>query len=456
MKKYFLLTQAIALLFLVSCNRPEAKTPATGLDQNGNVMHPKFIENAIVYEVNVRQFSQAGTFAGVEEALPRLKELGIDILWLMPVHPIGEVNRKGSLGSYYSVKDYYGINPEFGNMDDFKRLVNKTHEAGMKLIIDWVPNHSAWDNPLSTEHPEWYLKNEDQTFKSPFDWTDVIQFDYTQRGLRDYMIQVMSWWVKETDIDGFRCDVAHMVPVDFWNELRPALFSIKEVFLLAEADQPFLHEKAFDATYDWKFHHIMNEMAKGTMNALNAEKHFMYVDSVYPPNSILLQFTSNHDENSWNGTEFERYGDAYRMYAVMSFTVPGMPLIYNGQESCLKKRLLFFEKDPIDWTECDMYPFYQKLIKLRKSNIALWSGPANGGLERIQTNQGDKVFAFRRVKDYNRVICVFNLTGETLNCKLDVDDGLLLHEYFMSQKFEDIAKEIFILEPFDFMVFVQE
>ncbi|MCB8995614.1 MAG: alpha-amylase, partial [Bacteroidales bacterium] len=351
---------SIIMISVVSCTSVST--------ENKGVVHPKWLDDASLYEVNIRQFTPEGTFNAFSEHLQRIKDLGIDIIWIMPVNPIGEQGRKGSLGSYYSVKDYYAVNPEFGSMDDFKAMVKKAHAIGLKVIIDWVPNHSSLDNKLAVEHPEYYLKDSLGNFKSPFDWTDVIQFDYDQPGLRQYMIDALKFWLKETDIDGFRFDVAHMIPVSFWNTVRPALNEVKEVFMLAESDQPVLNKEAFDATYDWRLHHIMNEVAQGKMNAIDIENHFAYVDSVYPPNSILMEFTSNHDENSWNGTEYERLGDAVKTFAVFTYTIPGMPLIYNGQEACLNKRLLFFEKDTINWIDCDMKDFYTKLNALKAEN----------------------------------------------------------------------------------------
>lgn len=214
-----------------------------------NVITPEWVKNAVIYEVNVRQYTPEGTFNAFTEHLPRLKTLGVDILWFMPVNPIGVKNRKGPLGSYYSVKDYTAVNPEFGTMEDFRRLVEQVHEQGMYAIIDWVPNHTAWDHRWTKEHPDWYKQDEKGEFVSPFDWTDVIQLDYDNEEMRQEMIEEMIFWIRESDIDGYRCDVAHMVPVDFWDEARKELDKVKPVFMLAESDQYFLHKNAFDMTY---------------------------------------------------------------------------------------------------------------------------------------------------------------------------------------------------------------
>lgn len=421
-----------------------------------SVIHPEWVKDAVIYELNVRQYSTEGTFRAVEEDLERLKDLGIDVLWIMPVHPIGEVNRKGELGSYYSVKDYYDVNPEFGTLEDFKSLVKAIHEQGMKIIIDWVPNHTAWDNPLAVEHPEFYDRTDSGEFKSPFDWTDVIQLDYDQQGLRDYMTEVLQYWVREIDIDGFRFDVAHMIPVDFFDSVRTQLLDIKEVFLLAEADQPFLHRNAMNMSYDWRLHHIMNEVAAGNKNALAIKEHFAYVDSVYPENAILMEFTSNHDENSWNGTVYERLGDAVECFTAFSFIIPGMPLIYNGQEACMDKRLKFFERDPIEWKECELNNFYKSLINLKTSNKALWSGDEQGSFGIIDSPMDENILVIKRENQDNKVIAIFNLSQNEVNLDLaGIDSDKNLMDYFDKDEAGFPAKGILELKAWDYKVYVK-
>jgi glycosidase len=383
-----------------------------------NVVHPDWVRNASIYEVNIRQYTVEGTFNAFAEHLPRLKELGVDILWFMPIHPIGEKNRKGSLGSYYSVRDYTAVNPEFGSLEDFRKLVDLVHAQGMYAIIDWVPNHTAWDHVWTFEHPEYYVKDEDGGFVSPFDWTDVIQLDYDNQEMRKDMIASMKYWLTDTGIDGFRCDVAHMVPVDFWDQVRPALEAIKPVFLLAESDQYFLQENAFDATYGWPFHHLMNDIASGRKTANAISYHFSKIDSLFPEGAIIMQFTSNHDENSWNGTVRERLDGGVKTFAVLAATVPGMPLIYSGQEAGLDKRLQFFEKDPIDWKEHEMFSFYRTLLSLKKRNTALWNGSSGGSLTRITSTDNKSVYAFLREKGNDRVLVILNLTGQPVTVRL--------------------------------------
>ena len=418
------------------------------------VKHVDWSKNAVIYEVNIRQFSKEGTFKSFEKDLPRLKKLGIDIFWIMPVTPIGVKNRKEPLGSYYSVKDYKGINPDFGTMDDFKHMVNSIHNSGMKVIIDWVPNHTSWDNDLVNTHPEYYMKDSIGKFVSAFDWTDVIRLEYKNPELRNYMINTMKWWITETDIDGFRCDVAHMVPNDFWDQLRPEIDAVKPVFMLAESDIPGHHLKGFDMSYDWKFFHIINDIAKGTKNANAIMKHFSWVDSVYPGNSYLMEFTTNHDENSWNGTEYERLGHGAKTFAVLAATLHGMPLIYNGQESGFNRRLKFFEKDSIDWENYSLTSFYQALISLKKRNKSLWNGEEGGKIQRISTNRDSSVFAFVREKNSQKVFVVCNVSDKPREIKIDnsLISGKYLDIYTNEKKLIDQKLKL-TLKPWQFFIF---
>ena len=334
----------LIMVLMVACNTNQTKNQ--NQNEKSESMQTDWTKNANIYEVNIRQYTEEGTIKAFQKHLPRLKEMGVDILWLMPVFPVGELNRKGSLGSYYAVKDYKDINAEFGNINDFKELVKEAHSLGMYVILDWVANHSAWDNPWATEHPEWYQRDDSGNFVSPFDWTDVIAFDYNNADMRNAMTDALKFWITETDIDGYRCDVAGMVPTDFWDNARDHMEAIKPVFMLAEdEDNPDLLRKAFDMNYGWKLHHIMNDIAKGKKNANDIWDYMAWNDSVYPTNAYRMYFTSNHDENSWNGTVKERMGDAGEAMAILSYTVPGMGLVYSGQEAGLDKRLRFFEKD---------------------------------------------------------------------------------------------------------------
>ncbi|MEJ2506641.1 MAG: alpha-amylase family glycosyl hydrolase, partial [Ignavibacteriaceae bacterium] len=294
---------------------------------------PEWSYNKTIYEVNIRQYSKEGDFNGFEKHLPELKDLGVGILWFMPINPIGIKNRKGTLGSYYSVKDYKAVNPEFGTIAEFKLLVKHIHRMGMYVIIDWVANHTAWDNHWITEHPDFYTTDSTGNIISPNpDWTDVADLNYNNPALRDSMIEALKFWVQECDIDGYRCDVAGMIPIDFWVDARTELEKIKPVFMLAEWETPEM-SKAFDMTYDWKTYDTMNEVVKGTKNATDLYNCIKNNEENYPPNAFRMEFTTNHDKNSWDGTVFERLGDAAEEFAVYTFMIPGMPLIYTGQEA---------------------------------------------------------------------------------------------------------------------------
>ncbi len=390
--------------------------------QNTTVKHPEWSKNASIYEVNIRQYTPEGTFKAFQKHLPEIKKMGIDILWLMPINPIGKLNRKGSLGSYYSISDYNTINPEFGNLNDFKNLVNAAHKIGMKVIIDWVADHTSWDNVWTKSHPDFYLKDKNGNFKSPVeDWTDVIGLNYKNPKLWVAMENAMEYWVKECNIDGFRCDVAGMVEMPFWNFVREELKKIRPVFMLAEAEGPKFHEHAFDMTYAWELHDIMKKIYAGKMTVNNLDKYYQKENSQYNPDAYRMVFTSNHDENTWNGTVFERFGDAAETFAVFCGVVKGMPLVYSGQEAGMNKRLRFFDKDTINWKQSDFREIYTKLIHLKLENKALWNGIAGGEMNRLNTNDDTNIFAFEREKDGNKIVAVFNLSNKDKEAKINSD-----------------------------------
>jgi len=400
---------------------------------------PEWSYNANIYEVNLRQFTPGGTIKEFEEQLPRLKEMGIDILWFMPIHPIGEKNRKGTFGSYYSVKDYYEIDPLYGSKEDFRRLVEKIHSNGMYIILDWVANHTAWDNKLIETNPEYYTKDSIGNFIAPVkDWHDVADLNYENPGLRKYMTEAMKYWIKEFNIDGYRCDVAAMVPTPFWDSLRYELDQIKDVFMLAEAWEPELHNKAFDMTYSWEIHHIMNKIAQGEMNANDLFDRIDKERKMYSPNDFRMNFITNHDENSWNGTEFERMGDAVKTFASLSFVLEGMPLIYSGQEIGLDKRLSFFEKDTIQWRKNDFTSFYKNLLELKKSNKALRNGDKGGKIRKISSQVDSSLFAFTRESEDDKILAIFNLDKN--NIRANISSGIIAGNY--SELFTDEALSI--------------
>ncbi len=367
--------------------------------------------NLTIYEVNLRQFTSSGSFREFKEHLPRLKDLGVGILWFMPLQPIGIKERKGTLGSYYSIRDYLAIDPLYGTMDEFRELVDKIHSMGMYVILDWVANHTSWDNELTVSHPDYYTHNDKGEVHPPFpEWADVIKLDYSNPKLRAYMADCMKYWLKYTGIDGFRCDMANLVPTDFWQYARKELDKVKPVFMLAEAEQRELLNGAFDVIYNWNIFHTMNDIARGRKSVWDLSSMIEREIYQFPAHAYQMLFISNHDENSWNGSEIERLGWALETFGVLYFTLTGIPLIYSGQEAGFYKRLSFFEKDEIEWKEDKMFPFYAKLIALKKSNEALWNGPYGGELILLDTKNGGNVISYIRQKGDQRVLVILNLT----------------------------------------------
>jgi len=447
-RKLIQVTAVVALFLLSSCAGPVAQQKET---------HAAWTKTSSIYEVNIRQYTPEGTFAAFEKHLPRLQKMGVDILWLMPINPIGEKNRKGTLGSYYAVQDYQKVNPEFGTIDDLKHLVNQAHELGMHVIVDWVANHTAWDNWLIQDHPNWYTHDSLGNIIAPVaDWTDVADLNYDNDSLRNYMIESMEYWVKEANIDGYRCDVAGMVPTEFWIDVRHKLDSIKPVFMLAEWESKEIHQ-AFDMTYGWEFHHIMNQIAQGKQKVSSLDSYFAKIDTTYDRDDYIMNFTSNHDENSWNGSEYERMGDAAQVMAVLAATVPGMPLIYTGQEDKLTKRLLFFDKDTVNWGTFPLADFYSKLLHLKIENSALWNGKAGGILQRVQTDNDSVVYAFDRNNNVDKVFVILNLSGQNRSIKLN---GKGLNGSYLSL-FNQTATTLsdtstFELEPWGYKVYARQ
>ena len=403
----------------------------TAFAANAEPKHPAWTRSANLYEVNLRQYSKEGTLKAFAATLPRLKAMGVDIVWLMPIHPIGQKNHKGTLGSYYAVQDYTAVNPDYGTMDDLKALVKQAHGLGMHVILDWVGNHTAWDNPWVEQHPDWFKKNDkgeiySVTFKNEAgnmeEWSDVVGLDYNNKDLWKGMIDAMSFWVKEAGIDGFRCDAAGLVPTAFWDEARAKLDKIKPVFMLAEWNDPALHDKAFDASYDWPLNEIMKKIARGEAGAADLRAYVANPPKIFPRDAYRMEFTNNHDINSWQGADKDLYGPAYGAMTVLSYTLPGIPLIYNGQESRLDKKLEFFEKDPIDWKNYELEGFYAGLNALKKENQALWNGTSGGAVQMLDVGN-EQLFAFKRQSGANAVRVIINTTNQMQKYKLAGDDG---------------------------------
>jgi len=387
--------------------------PYAPRDMSG-VRHPEWTRDAVIYQINTRQFTPEGTFRAAEQQLPRLKSMGVDILWLMPIHPIGVKNRKGTLGSPYSVRDFRAVNPEFGTLADFQSFVRAAHGQGMKVIIDWVANHSAWDNPLVAQHPDWYERDWKGSFRPTpwWDWSDIIDFDYRREDLRQYMAQSMLYWIRTADIDGFRADVAAYVPLDFWEQVRADAEKIKPVFMLGEAQMRDLHHRAFDATYGWDWYKAVENIAKGRADATALFGYFSENESAWPTGAMRMVYTENHDENAWHGTAREVFGPALTNTIVLSFAGEGIPLIYNGQEAGNDKRLEFFEKDPIVWRDSPNRQLYTRLAALKTRNPALWNAPWGGRMVGVVNDRPQKIFSFVRRRGEDRVFAVFNFSGQ--------------------------------------------
>lgn len=436
----------------------EPNTTETNNDDNQNqpsVSFPEKIAAGTIYEVNIRQHTPEGTINAFAADLPRLKEMGIQMLWIMPVQPIGVKNRKEPLGSYYSIKDYREVNPEFGSLEDFKSLVNQAHELDMYVILDWVPNHTAWDHPWITEHTDYYARNEAGEIIYEADWTDIALLDHTNPETRAAMIADMKYWVTETDIDGFRCDHAgHEIPLYFWEEATAAIDPVKDLFWLAEWDGARMHLE-FDATYAWELLHLTEAVAKGEHNADDLDEWIRKDLQEYGQRPIRLTMITNHDENSWAGTINERYGDSQRAFAAFIFTAYGIPMLYSGQEAGLNTRLKFFEKDNIDWSDPNqLQPFYTKLVQFRLKNQAVWGGLYGGMPMRI--NENPNVYAFKREKNGNKVIGIMNFSPETQQLNLtDASVAGTYTDYFTGKEYQVEAGGSLELGPWEYLLFAK-
>lgn len=467
MKKYLCLIWIIVFAVLVvDCSKDENPAEPGNNDTIHEVdtplyqQHEEWSYNLGIYEVNIRQYTQEGTFEAFEAHLPRLKEMGVGILWLMPIHPIGEVNRLGSLGSYYSVKDYLDVNPEFGTMQQFKDLVDEIHNQGMFVIIDWVANHTSWDNNLTFDNPDFYNTDADGNFQPPpgTGWTDVIDLDYDNEELRQYMIDAMIFWIEEIKIDGFRCDAVTYVPSDFWSQAITTLKDINPgILMLAEAERPADFSLGFDMDYVWKLQGfdsgLMRQIYEGTKNANDLGSYLRNELSTYPANAYRMYFTSNHDENSWHGTVFEQLGKSAEVFAVLTHTLNGMPQIYSGQEAGLNHRLAFFDKDLINWTSHPFEEVYTTLLHLKKENKALWNGEAGGRPQRLSTSADDKIFAYLRENDGDKVFCVMNLSDENTTFSLEGDT--FIGDYtiaFTNENTSMSANQELTLDAWDYVV----
>lgn len=416
--------------------------------------HPDWIMQGNIYEVNLRQYTPEGTFKAFEKHLGRLKEMGVQTLWFMPLSPIGKVDRKGAMGSYYAVSDYTAINPEFGTIDDWKALVKHAHEMGFKLIIDWVPNHTSADHVWLTTHPDFFVKDSSGKAAIPFDWTDTRQLDYKNNEMQDSMTAAMKYWLTETGIDGFRCDVAWNVPGSYWTKCMTELKKInKDIFMLAEGDKPYLHPSGFDATYPWEMFHMMVKVAKGERPAFALDSIKNRFDTLYPKNGLLLYFTSNHDENSWNKADYATMpGAIHAPFAVFTQTMyHSIPLIYSGQEEPYLDSLSFFYKDTIPFKNYSRAKFYKTLLELRKNNPAL---AANASFKKVNVGDDKALYAYTREGGGKKVFVILNLSSKEQTIKV-TDASLYGEPYnvFMGTK-EPLNDTDWKIEPWGYVVYV--
>ncbi|MBO9620151.1 MAG: alpha-glucosidase C-terminal domain-containing protein [Niabella sp.] len=466
---YLLLVSIVMGMVLgtLSCKlmpRKDSKEKQTVMT-TGSKRTPEWAHSTNIYEVNVRQYTPEGTFNAFAAALPRLKEMGVQTLWFMPVTPIAKEKSKGTLGSYYACSDYTAINPEFGTLADFQHLVQQAHAMGFKVIIDWVANHTGWGHEWTKTHPDYYLHDSDGSFHAASGMDDIIELNYKNPGLRKAMIDAMKFWVQNTDIDGFRCDLASWVEVDFWQEARPQLDALKPLFWLGEFDELENPEygKVFDASYSWKWMHQTEDFFKQHQPLAGLFELLKQYSSI-GDSSMRAWFTSNHDENSWNGTEYEKYGDLAKPLAVFSCTWNGVPLLYSGQEIPLKdKRLKFFDKDPIPWPAGNaagkeglaLTDFYKTLLTLHAGNPALRGGDPAVTTYKLTTSADDRILAYLRKNGASEVLVVLNFS-DAKGLQFDINDAHLTGSFknvFTGAANDFTSSKHFNMEPYGFLVY---
>lgn len=471
----------LGIIILASCkNKPEHETSAK-TDQEELKLAPvsdSLMETAVIYEANIRQYSKNG-FKGFTKDIPELKELGVKIIWLMPIYPISMTKRKATpelsieditdpkkrekvLGSYYAISDYTALNPNLGTAEEFRKLVETAHANGMYVILDWVANHTGWDHHWLTEHPEYYTKNSAGEITDPINpgtgeswgWTDVADLNYESKELWAAMAEEMNYWVEEYDIDGFRADVASEVPLAFWEYAIPKLEKEKPLFMLAESQDAHLLNNAFDMGYNWGAHHILNNIAQGKAGVSEWDEYLMKTDTLYDEDVILMNFITNHDENAWNGTIEERLGDAAETMLALTYTMPGMPLIYSGQEYGLDHRLKFFVKDSIPKTKGKTWDVLAKLGELKNENPALNGGKDAAAYQRLQSSADDKILVFERSKQGEKIIFVANMTDAEVHFTIDAQGTF--SDYMSGEKVQLKAGEELDFQAWEYKILIKE
>ena len=453
----------IIMATLVSVGLVSSSTAAVGVNfaaQSSASAAPSWAAKAVIYQVNTRNYSASGKFSAVKADLPRLKKLGVNVLWFMPIHPIGVLNRKGSLGSPYSVKDYKGVNPELGTEAELRALITAAHASGMKVIFDWVANHSAWDNAWVTQHKSWYTQDANGNIVPPNpDWSDVADLNFNNQDMRAAMIDAMVYWVREFDIDGYRADAAWGVDKAFWESAATALRAVKPVWMVAETqDQPDLLQNAFQADYGWHFKDMLYLMGGGAGTKTDFATELVRMQTSYTGGSYPMLFITNHDENSWTGSLSTQFGKGAKTLSVLTFTVPGVPLIYNGQEVDSNKQLKFFDKDQIDWLLTSTRSktataFYTKLISLRLKNSSLWAGNAGGTITRAK-NDGTRILSFYRTKGTNRVYVTMNISPMPATANVEWGaDSKYYYRYSDGKRMKLPARQTVSLKGWQFEIY---
>ncbi|SFC30745.1 Alpha amylase, catalytic domain [Zunongwangia mangrovi] len=479
MKRFII--AALAVSMLAACKNEASEDSIKKEDEKAQILAPindSILGQSVIYEANIRQYSPEGTFNEFTEDIPQLKELGVKVIWLMPVYPISSVKRKAAdgrfaeeiedakerekiLGSYYAISDYTGINPEFGTLEDFQELVKTAHDNDIYVILDWVANHTGWDHVWIDEHPEFYTKNEAGEIIDPINpdtgeswgWTDVADLNYDNKELWTEMRKEMRYWVEEQNIDGFRCDVAGEVPTEFWESAVKEIKQVKPIFMLAESEDKDLFEEAFDMGYNWEGHHILNAIAKGEKNAKDLSDYLKKIDTTYQKDDYLMNFVTNHDENSWSGSVNERMGDAAEVMTALTFTMPGMPLIYSGQEYDMQKRLRFFEKDTIPHQKNKFWPILSKLGSLKNSSIALDGSKTSANYIEIENSKENAIFSFKRAQGDDKVIFIGNLTDQEKSFTVDLKGEFI--DYMNNEKVFVIEEnQKFQFSPWEYKILI--
>lgn len=470
MKKIFIIWSAIAMM---GCKKNSEDIASTTIEK----FSPAVEENSVIYEVNIRQYSPEGTFNAFTKDIPQLKELGVKIIWVMPIFPISQTKRKATggddskfasempaaeqhkyLGSYYAVSDFKKVNPEFGTIEDFRNLVKTAHENGIYVILDWVPNHTGWDHVWIKNHPEYYTKNAKGEIIDPINpetgkswgWTDVADLNYDNQNLRKAMTADMMYWIKDEAIDGFRCDVAGNVPLDFWQQAIPQLRKQKSIFMLAEAWEPaLLKNNLFDMAYGWDGHHTMNKIAQGKETVKQFDAYIEKINKNYEANDILMNFVDNHDENSWNGTIKSRLGEAEEAMTALTYLMPGMPLVYSGNEYGLEHSLKFFEKDSIPKIKGKQWELRTKLGKIKNEIDALHGGKNKANYKRLNASN-ENVLAFERMKNGKKVIYLANLSAKPVSVSLPVSGQ---YKDLMNEKMMDLkTSQVLSMLPWQYYI----